>query len=186
MDLRVALRLGKDVRVGNRNHVRVGAEVVLRHFEVGDDFALALFVEIPAVQSRQHTEHAALGVVEADAAVKPLLQALLGRMRIVADLAAATEAFRATGGGWDFVTATGDRDVIRGEHFDRMRDGAIIANAGHFNVEIDIAALRERAVATASPRPSVEEFVLADGRSISLLAAGRLDRKSTRLNSSHT
>ena len=73
-----------------------------------------------------------------------------------------------------FVTATGDRDVIRGEHFDRMRDGAIIANAGHFNVEIDIAALRERAVATASPRPSVEEFVLADGRSISLLAAGRL------------
>ena len=73
-----------------------------------------------------------------------------------------------------FVTATGDRDVIRGEHFDRMRDGAIIANAGHFNVEIDVAALRERAVATASPRPSVEEFVLADGRSISLLAAGRL------------
>ena len=73
-----------------------------------------------------------------------------------------------------FITATGCRDVIRGEHIDRMRDGALIANAGHFNVEIDVAALRERAVATEQPRPSLERLVLADGRSIGLIAEGRL------------
>lgn len=73
-----------------------------------------------------------------------------------------------------FCTATGDKDVIRGEHIDRMKDGAIIANTGHFNVEIDIPALRERAASSSAPRPSVEQFVLRDGRSISLLADGRL------------
>ena len=73
-----------------------------------------------------------------------------------------------------FCTATGAKDVIRGEHFDAMKDGAIVANAGHFNVEIDVPALRERAVGVSEPRPSVEQFALADGRSICLLAAGRL------------
>ena len=73
-----------------------------------------------------------------------------------------------------FCTATGDKDVIRGEHFDRMKDGAIVANTGHFNVEIDVSALRERATSTSMPRPSVEQFVLADGRTINLLADGRL------------
>ena len=73
-----------------------------------------------------------------------------------------------------FVTATGNRDVIRGEHLDRMRDGALIANAGHFNVEIDVPALRERALAVAAPRPSLELFTLADGRTIGLIAEGRL------------
>ncbi len=73
-----------------------------------------------------------------------------------------------------FCTATGDRDVIRGEHIDAMRDGAIISNAGHFNVEIDVPALRERATEVTQPRPDVEEFRLADGRRISLLAEGRL------------
>ncbi|MGI9117066.1 MAG: adenosylhomocysteinase [Gaiellales bacterium] len=73
-----------------------------------------------------------------------------------------------------FCTATGDKDVLRGEHFDVMRDGAIIANAGHFNVEIDVPALRARAAETAAPRPHVEQITLADGRSLILLAEGRL------------
>lgn len=73
-----------------------------------------------------------------------------------------------------FCTATGDKDVIRGEHFDAMKDGAIVANAGHFNVEIDLPALRERAASVSEPRPGVEQFVLADGRAICLLAGGRL------------
>ncbi len=73
-----------------------------------------------------------------------------------------------------FCTATGDKDVLRGEHFDRMKDGALIANAGHFNVEIDLPALRERAVATTRPRADVEELELADGRRLALLAEGRL------------
>ncbi len=73
-----------------------------------------------------------------------------------------------------FCTATGDKDVIRGEHFDRMKDGAIVANTGHFNVEIDLQALRERATSSSEPRPLVEQFVLGDGRTINLLADGRL------------
>ena len=73
-----------------------------------------------------------------------------------------------------FCTATGVIGVIRGEHFDAMRDGALIANTGHFNVEIDVPALRQRATATSAPRPSVEQFVLADGRTLNLLAEGRL------------
>ena len=73
-----------------------------------------------------------------------------------------------------FCTATGVIGVIRGEHFDAMRDGALIANTGHFNVEIDVPALRPRATATSAPRPSVEQFVLADGRTLNLLAEGRL------------
>ncbi len=73
-----------------------------------------------------------------------------------------------------FCTATGVIGVIRGEHFDAMRDGVLIANTGHFNVEIDVPALRQRATATSAPRPSVEQFVLADGRTLNLLAEGRL------------
>ena len=73
-----------------------------------------------------------------------------------------------------FVTATGGKHVIRGEHFGRMKDGALLANAGHFNVEIEIAALRRLAVATREPRPMVEELELADGRRLYLLADGRL------------
>ncbi len=76
-----------------------------------------------------------------------------------------------------FCTATGVIGVIRGEHFDAMRDGALIANTGHFNVEIDVPALRQRATATSAPRPSVEQFVLADGRTLNLLAEGRLAKE---------
>jgi adenosylhomocysteinase len=73
-----------------------------------------------------------------------------------------------------FCTATGDKHVLAREHFERMKDGAILANTGHFNVEIDIPALRELAVETRPARPFVEEFRLEDGRRIYLVADGRL------------
>jgi len=73
-----------------------------------------------------------------------------------------------------FVTATGDIHVIRKEHFEVMKDGAIVANTGHFNVEIDIPALEALAVARRQVRGFVEEFTLSDGRNIYLLAEGRL------------
>jgi adenosylhomocysteinase len=73
-----------------------------------------------------------------------------------------------------WVTVTGDRDVIDSEEFDVMKDGAIIANSGHFNVEIDIPHLRERATSVREVRPFVEEFKMKDGRCIYLLADGRL------------
>jgi len=73
-----------------------------------------------------------------------------------------------------FVTATGDKHVIAREHIDRLKDGAILANTGHFNVEIDIPALRSLATDTREARAFVEEFTLADGRKVYLLAEGRL------------
>jgi len=73
-----------------------------------------------------------------------------------------------------FITSTGDKNVIDRHHFERMKDGAIVANSGHFNVEINIPALQAMAVSVHKPRPSVEQFTLADGRRISLLAEGRL------------
>jgi adenosylhomocysteinase len=73
-----------------------------------------------------------------------------------------------------FCTATGDKHVLARHHFERMKDGAILANTGHFNVEIDIPALRELAVETRTARPFVEEFRLEDGRRIYLVADGRL------------
>ena len=75
----------------------------------------------------------------------------------------------------DFVvTATGDKDIIAGEHFAAMKDGAIVANSGHFNVEIDIPALEEMSVEKREPRQFVEQFILEDGREINLLGEGRL------------
>ncbi len=73
-----------------------------------------------------------------------------------------------------FVTATGDKHVLRGEHFELMKDGAILANTGHFNVEIDIPALRNLAGSVNVARPMVEQFDLSGGRRIFLLAEGRL------------
>jgi adenosylhomocysteinase len=83
-------------------------------------------------------------------------------------------ADRAAEVGDIFCTATGDKHVLRGAHFERMKDGAILANTGHFNVEIEIPALREMAVETRTARPFVEEFRLEDGRRIYLVADGRL------------
>jgi adenosylhomocysteinase len=73
-----------------------------------------------------------------------------------------------------FCTATGDKDVIARGALERMKDGAILSNTGHFNVEIDIPALRELAVSVREARPNVEEFTLADGRRLYLIAEGRL------------
>ena len=73
-----------------------------------------------------------------------------------------------------FCTVTGDKSVIRKEHFDLMKDGAIVCNSGHFNVEIDIGALEQMAVSRRTMRDFVEEFTMPDGRRIILLGEGRL------------
>jgi adenosylhomocysteinase len=74
-----------------------------------------------------------------------------------------------------FVTVTGNRDVIRAEHLAVMKDGAILANAGHFDVEIDVRALEEMAREVhVGVRPNTDEYVLEDGRRLLLLAEGRL------------
>ena len=74
-----------------------------------------------------------------------------------------------------FVTVTGDTGVIRREHFELMKDGAILANSGHFDVEIDKSALRELATGGVRRlREFVDEYTLADGRRINLLGEGRL------------
>src|SRR5208283_1690006 len=73
-----------------------------------------------------------------------------------------------------FCTVTGDMNVIRKEHFERMKDGAIVCNSGHFNVEIEIPALEAMAVSRRMIRDFVEEFTMADGRRIILLGEGRL------------
>ncbi|MCX8060173.1 MAG: adenosylhomocysteinase, partial [Aquificaceae bacterium] len=73
-----------------------------------------------------------------------------------------------------FVTVTGNTSVIREEHFMSMKDGAIVSNAGHFNVEIDLPALEALSLSRREIRPFVEEYTLRDGRRIYLLAQGRL------------
>jgi adenosylhomocysteinase len=74
-----------------------------------------------------------------------------------------------------FVTVTGNRDVLRAEHFQVMKDGAIFCNSGHFDIEIDVRWLEANAVAkNAKVRHQTDEYVLADGRRLLLLAEGRL------------
>ena len=73
-----------------------------------------------------------------------------------------------------FVTTTGDTSVIRGEHFRLMRNGAIVSNSGHFNVEIDIPALEKLSKKKKRIREFVDEYILKDGRKIYLLGEGRL------------
>ena len=73
-----------------------------------------------------------------------------------------------------FITATGDINVVDKAHFSQMKDGAILANSGHFNVEINIPALEGLAKAKRQVRPFVDEYALADGRRLYLLAEGRL------------
>jgi len=73
-----------------------------------------------------------------------------------------------------FVTSTGDINVVDGPHLEVMRDGAILANAGHFNVEINIPALEAMAREVRMVRTSLRQYVLADGRRINLLGEGRL------------
>lgn len=73
-----------------------------------------------------------------------------------------------------FVTATGDKNVVDARHFPLMKDGAIISNSGHFNVEINIPELEKISVEKRHPREFVDQFILKDGRRINLLAEGRL------------
>lgn len=99
------------------------------------------------------------------------LRALEARMEgyeVMGSLAAAER-------GDVFVTVTGGRDVLRGEHFERMKDGAVLANAGHFDVEIKLDDLHALAVGgRREALPLVEENKLADGRRLNLLAQGRV------------
>ncbi|BAU44106.1 adenosylhomocysteinase [Leptolyngbya sp. O-77] len=73
-----------------------------------------------------------------------------------------------------FITVTGNKHVIRGEHFDRMKDGAIICNSGHFDIEIDLVALKDRAAEIKTVRPFTEEYKLSNGKSVVVLGEGRL------------
>src|SRR5216684_1633247 len=73
-----------------------------------------------------------------------------------------------------FCTVTGNKSVLTKEHFEVMKDGAIISNSGHFNVEIDIVALEKMSSSKRTTRSSVEEYSLRDGRKINLLGEGRL------------
>jgi adenosylhomocysteinase len=78
-----------------------------------------------------------------------------------------------------FVTVTGNLHVIRAEHFGQMKDGAIVCNSGHFNVEIDIPALEKQSRKRRIIRTGVEEFTLRDGRKVNLLGEGRLVNLAT-------
>jgi adenosylhomocysteinase len=101
--------------------------------------------------------------------VDPLraLEAAMDGFRVMPLLAAAPQA--------DFiVTATGDRHVVDVAHLEVMKDGCVLANSGHFNVEINIPALEAMSVDRQRPRASVEEYRLVDGRRLRLLAEGRL------------
>ena len=73
-----------------------------------------------------------------------------------------------------FVTLTGNCEVIREEHFKAMKDGAIVANSGHFDVEIDLKSLRKMATKQRDIRPSVVEYTIKGGKRILILAEGRL------------
>jgi adenosylhomocysteinase len=73
-----------------------------------------------------------------------------------------------------FVTVTGDKNVLAGDHFKAMRDGAVVANSGHFNVEIDIPGLEKMSLSKRQTRDFVDEYTLRDGRKIYLLGEGRL------------
>jgi adenosylhomocysteinase len=84
-----------------------------------------------------------------------------------------------------FITTTGNRDVIVGEHFEEMQDGVLLANAGHFDVEIDLDALAERAVDTYEARDGVQAYEMPDGRRLNVLAEGRLVNLATPIALGH-
>lgn len=73
-----------------------------------------------------------------------------------------------------FITVTGCKDVIRAEHFDKMKDGVLLSNAGHFDVEIDKVALGEKASRMWERKPNIMGYEMPDGRVLNLLAEGRL------------
>jgi adenosylhomocysteinase len=116
-----------------------------------------------ALRARGHGAHVV--VTEVD----PLraLEAAMDGYRVMPLLDAARES--------DFIiTATGDKHVVDRAHMEVMKDGCVLANSGHFNVEINIPALQAMAVDRKRPRTSVEQYTLGDGRRLCLLAEGRL------------
>ncbi|HEY5502023.1 MAG TPA: adenosylhomocysteinase [Candidatus Anoxymicrobiaceae bacterium] len=98
----------------------------------------------------------------------------LRALQAVMDGFTVTTSAQAARRGDIFVTATGDKHVLRGEHFDVMKDRAVVCNSGHFDVEIDIPALEAASSSRRTVREFVEEFAMADGRRVYLLAEGRL------------
>ena len=84
------------------------------------------------------------------------------------------DSFKASKIGDVFVTLTGDIDVLTEKHFKLMKDGAIVANSGHFNVEVNIGLLKNLSKSVRKIRESVEEYTLKNGKKIFLLADGRL------------
>jgi adenosylhomocysteinase len=78
-----------------------------------------------------------------------------------------------------YITVTGNKSVIRSEHFEKMKPGAIVCNSGHFNVEIDIPALEKMSSGKREVRPLVDEYVLSGGRKVYLLGEGRLVNLAT-------
>jgi adenosylhomocysteinase len=104
-------------------------------------------------------------VVEVDP-VRALSAVMSGyRVMTAADAAAVGDVF---------ITVTGNKHVLRMEHFDKMKDGAILANSGHFDIELDLASLRRNATARRQVRDNLEEFDMPDGRRILVAAEGRL------------
>jgi adenosylhomocysteinase len=83
-------------------------------------------------------------------------------------------ALEAAARGDVFITVTGGRGVLGTQHFERMKDGAVLANAGHFDVEIDVRGLAAASTGRREVRPLVEQFTLAGGRRLNLLASGRV------------
>jgi adenosylhomocysteinase len=78
-----------------------------------------------------------------------------------------------------FITVTGNKNVIRAEHFEAMKSGAVVCNSGHFNVEIDIPSLERLSSSKREVRPLVDEYLLKDGRRVYLLGEGRLVNLAT-------
>ena len=136
----------------------------------------------PAGRQRSSSSPATAGAARAS----PAAPAALGADVIVTEvdptkaLEAVMDGFRvmpmneAAKIGDVFITVTGNKHVIAKEHFEMMKDGAIVCNSGHFNVEIDIPALEKMAASKRTTRSFVDEYTLKDGRKINLLGEGRL------------
>ncbi|MEP6469930.1 MAG: adenosylhomocysteinase, partial [Chloroflexota bacterium] len=117
------------------------------------------------IASRAHGFGAIVTVVEVD----PIraLEAAMDGFRVM-------DADAAAGIGDIFITATGNLNVWGRTHFPKMRDGTLLANAGHFNDEFELSALEEQATSTREVRPFTREYLMADGRRLYVLADGRL------------
>lgn len=97
----------------------------------------------------------------------PAIEAAMDGFRVMPMSEAAKE-------GDIFVTVTGNKHVIRGEHFDVMKDGAIVSNSGHFDIEIDLKALRSKSADVKEVRNFTEQYTLSNGKSIIVIGEGRL------------